>query len=165
MTNKTRSKNIRKKRRNGKNIFWVVLSTYKGNNIPLLFSREPVRRKVLGFKEEFDEDWQWFSVHSQYWPYKNGLKNVVVDKYTPVKVMLELCKDGDECDMYIQRYHDCLFISSHLSSYRCGSDFFSKLHVQVPHNFMISNKLFPEVTEKSGVKGVKIVHYKEEVLK
>ena len=154
---KTRNKNRRHRRRNGMNIFWLVLSTDKGCNRPILFSREPHQHPETTYREWYDDGWKWISWHGTYYPPKDGVKYATPNKYKPIKVKLELCDDNP--DMYIQRYKDCLFISSFISSYRWGGDGFTKLHYEVPHSYRISNKLFPEVTEKSGIVGIKIVPF------
>ena len=158
--NKTKNKNLRKRRRKGKNVFWLVLSTDKYFHHPLLFSGMPHRYPLYNYLEDYDEGWRWISwQHSVYYPKTYSLEGVSVDKYTPIRVKLEIC--DKEPDMYIQRWKDCLFINSRTEMYYTHGIFGKKKHVQVPHDFRISNKLFPEITEKSGIVGVVIVPYEE----
>ena len=155
--NKTRNKNKRKRRRNGKNIFWLVLGTGRFSGVPMLFSREPHQYYKLASFADYVTNWIWFCNHSLYFPKENILERINVDTELPIKVKLELC--DDEPDMYIQRYKDSLFISTYIETYYTYYIFVRKKHVQVTHVNRISNKLFPEVTEKSGIVGVRIVPF------
>ena len=142
-SNKVKNKNQKKRRWSGKNIFWLVMS--KRGPYPILYSRKPY---LVYFNENHE---YWFSVHSECYPNINTAKRLQVDSKTPVPVKLIICNDNP--DMYIQRYKDCLFIKSRLETYYRGV----QKVTEVPHGFRISNKLFPDVTEESGIVGVKIV--------
>lgn len=149
---KTKNKNQKKRRRGGKNIFWLVKN--RRTNELILFSRKPY---LMHVPKEFhcNEDLQWFSVYSECYPNVKVAKRMRVDDETPIMVKLAIC--DNEPDMYIQRYKDCLFINSHLLTYYIGG---KREVTKVPHSFRISNKLFPDVTEESGIVGVKIVSLK-----
>ena len=93
------------------------------------------------------------SIYAECYPPLKVGERIPVDCETPVEVKLIIC--NTEPDMYIQRYKDCLFINSRLETYYIGGDRHRKV-TEVPHSFRISNKLFPDVTEESGIVGVKI---------
>lgn len=145
---KTKNKNQKKRRRSGKNIFWLVKS--RRTNELILFSRKP---HLMEF--HCSGDLQWFSVYSKCYPNIKVAKRIEIDNKTPIMVKLAIC--DNEPDMYIQRYKDCLFINSHLHTFYIGG---RREVTEVPHVFRISNKLFPDVTEKSGIVGIKIVSLK-----
>ena len=82
----------------------------------------------------------------------------------PIPVRLVRTND-ERPDFYIQRYGECLFIATSKTRYWTSvptTNWFKKLfhkyewgeRYMVVHNDMISNKLFPEVTELSGIVGV-----------
>lgn len=144
---KTKNKNRRKRRRSGKNLFWLVRSI-SGNEL-ILYSRKPYLMQLT--KGNFC----WFSVYSECYPGIKVAERMEIDNKTPIMVRLEIC--SHEPDMYIQRYKDCLFINSHTQTYYIGSK--GKV-TEVPHVFRISNKLFPDITEKSGIVGIKIISLK-----
>lgn len=147
---KTKHKNQRKRRRSGKNLFWLVKS--RRTNELILFSRKPYLMQMP--KEyQYKEDCCWFSVYSECHPNIKVAERMEIDDETPIMVRLEIC--NYEPDMYIQRYKDCLFINSHTQTYYIGG---KEKVTEVPHVFRISNKLFPDVTEESGIVGVKIIH-------
>lgn len=148
--NKTKNKNQKKRRRSGKNIFWLVKS--RRTNELILFSRKPCLMQV---PKEFhcNGDLQWFSVYSECYPNMKVAERMEIDDKTPIMVKLVIC--DNEPDMYIQRYKDCLFINRHTQTYYIGG---KEKVTEVPHAFRISNKLFPDVTEESGIVGVKIIH-------
>ena len=141
---KTKNKNQKKRRRSGKNIFWLVKS--RRTNELILFSRKPYLMQMS------NGDIQWFSVYSECYPNVKVAKRMEVDDKSPIMVKLVIC--NHEPDMYIQRYKDCLFISSHIHTYYIGGKIKA---TEVPHIFRISNKLFPDVTEERGIVGIKIV--------
>ncbi len=84
-------------------------------------------------------------------------------------VRLRLCAEGEEPDLFIQRVADNLFIfcttisvgrwkpreGGKIKTAILGKHRFVE-EKEVPHVNRISNKLFPEVTEESGVTGVMI---------
>jgi len=144
---KTKNKNSRKHRRSGKNLFWLVRSIR--TNELILYSRKPYLMQLP--KGNF----YWFSVYSECYPSIKVAERMEIDNKTPIMVRLEIC--NHEPDMYIQRYKDCLFINSHTQTYYIGC---KEKVTEVPHVFRISNKLFPDVTEKSGIVGIKIISLK-----
>ena len=153
-TSKTRRKNLRKRKRGGKNIFWLVMST-RGKEA-ILFARKPYKDTWISkeYIKDYKDAFRWFSIHGEYYPHNRVLERIPVDHLTPVKVKLIIC--GENPDLWIQRYKDCLFVNSHLETYYIGGNRNRKV-TQVYHNFRLSNKLFPDVTEESGIVGVKIV--------
>lgn len=154
---KCRHKNAKKRRRGHRNLFWLVLST-EGAGIVSLFARKPNKEKIPNdeYRKYYTEDFRWGSNHSVYHPNGSVRNRLPVDKLVPTKVRLVICNDNP--DLYMQRYKDCLFVNSHLVTYYIGGDRNRKV-TQVPHTFRLSNKLFPDVTEESGIVGLKIVKY------
>ena len=141
-SSKTKNKNQKKRRRGGKNLFWLVMN--KRGHYPILYSRKP-------YICSYEDQEYWFSVYSESYPNLHAAERLQVDSETPVPVKLIICNDNP--DMYIQRYKDCLFIGSSTQTYYRGG----KKVTEVPHNCWISNKLFQDVTDESGIVGVKIV--------
>ena len=152
----THNKRIR--RRCGKNLFWLVKSTYKCNESPILFSRKPHLVNWPYHQYEYEEQNIWMASHEEYFPKQNILERIPEAKNGPVPVKLIIggCFGENKPDMYIQRYNDNLFISTHTETVYLGGIDGEKV-VRVPHLFRISNKLFPDVTEESGIVGVIIV--------
>ena len=138
---KTRNKNQKKRRRKSKNLFWLV---WRRNGFLVLYSRKP-----------YIYNGDWFSLSSECYPNCEVAKNINVGFLTPVPVKLIIC--ATDPDMYIQRYKDCLFISRYVQTAYIGGRP-DKMIKEVPHGFRISSKLFPDVTEESGIVGVKIVN-------
>lgn len=73
----------------------------------------------------------------------------------PIHVQL-VPTDSKTPDFYVQRYNDCLFIGNRLETHFSPKrrKLFGWKYIKeqrVAHNYMISNKLFPEITEESGI--------------
>lgn len=156
--NKTRKKNERKRIRGERNLFWLVMSTC--GNEPLLFSKRPYREtsfideRILKY---FKEPFEWDSPHGMCVPRNGVLDRLHFDHTLPVKVNLVLCDVVDDNpDLFMQRYKDCLFVSRYVERVFPGGDE-SKVIVRVPHKNRLPGKLFPEVTEESGVVGIRIL--------
>lgn len=150
--------------RSGKNEFWLVDSTRKNVFEPLLYSRKPylIDWSFSELKDDYKDEKIWFSCHSKSYPNKDILERIPEAKVSPVPVKLIIAGDYinngivEKPDMYIQRYNDCLFINTHTETVYEGCDENRKT-VRVPHAYRISNKLFPDIVEESGIVGVKIV--------
>lgn len=154
MANKTKRKNQKKHRRGGKNTFWLVMSTRCME--PLLFARKPYKIPILDpeYEVRYKDGYYWFSRYGEYYPSLNVMNRLQFDHKTPIKVKLAVCNENP--DLYIQRWNDCLFVSNKLERSFIGG-YMDRELIRVSHNLMLSNKLFPEVTEESGIVGVKIV--------
>lgn len=138
-----KDKHKRKKTRGERNLFWLVKSTEY--NILLLFNRKPYKRRVSWWKRlfyDYKEDFVWESVHGCSYLHVDQFPSI--SRLCPIPVHLIIIKDDMEADMFIQRIKDNLFIDNSKTSLK-------------RHYFRISNKLFPEITEKSGVVKVKLV--------
>ncbi len=150
----TKKHNKRKRNRGSKNLFWLVKSTLKGSRQLILYNRKPYRLDISYSKyadEHYDRE-IWFSVHSE-----SYLGNNVIDKFSdithetpqPVKLLI----DDFDPDMFIQRKKDNLFISSRTMKITKGT---GEEVIELSYPTRISNKLFPGITEKDGITGVKI---------
>lgn len=166
---KTQSKNAKKHRRSSKNLFWLARDRRKGVKCLILFHRKPSLHTY--FSEQWRDDYVdgkwWESWHDYY--HLDGKE--VMDRFSdidydtepvPVKLILAgiKCWDGvnEVPDLYIQRYRDCLFIGKkYYRSWIGGNK--KRECINIPHAVRISNKLFPDLTEESGIVGVKIVPY------
>lgn len=152
-SSKTKHKNAKKHRRGGRNIFWLVRSTR--TNELLLFSRKPVVEKAPEkWKDCYKNEVYWSSSYSEYYPNNQVGERIRVDHIIPIPVKLIICNDNP--DMYIQRCKDCLFICSRLETCYIGGNRDRKV-TRVPHSQRISNRLFLDVTEESGIVGIKII--------
>lgn len=145
---KTKSHNRRLHNRGGKNVFWLAVNTYKHINEPVLFSRKPT-------SETISTGTDWHASHSKYYPNRTVLDRLNIDPHDktifPLKVRLETTTDPHP-DLYIQRLRNHIFIASYTITF-----FHNAWKTEVPHNSMLSQKLFPEITEESGIKGIKIL--------
>lgn len=150
MVMKTKRKNAKKRKRGANNLFWLVMDTEYRR--PVLFARKPYKHTWAGVKNL--DGFRWFSIHGRFYLSDKVLDRIPADHLNPVKVKLIICNETP--DLWIQRYKDCLFANSYLVTYYIGGDRKRKV-TQVPHSFRLSNKLFPDVTEESGIVGVKIV--------
>lgn len=99
----------------------------------------------------------WYSIHG-----RCGLSKATAERFSDIKsssapVAVRLVRtDSDTPDFYVQRYRDCLFISERLYTTLVPRKrkFFGYKWIEteeVPHCYRISNKLFPEITEESGI--------------
>lgn len=165
---KTQSKNARHRRRSGKNLFWLARDR-RGSKYLILYHRKPTLRDyfVANYRHEFVDGKWWESFHETHHLHTKSILERFSDidydtEPVPVKLILMgiKCWDGveEKPDMYIQRYRDCLFIYTNYYESWIGGDKKRKC-LNVPHNMRISNKLFPDITEESGIVGVKIVPY------
>lgn len=150
--------NIRYKRRAYKNLFWLVRHTLRGSRSLILYNREPQKLdwSRSEYADEYNEKFIWISSHDQsYLGAKSYSKFSDVTWRKPIKVRLVLSHDSDP-DMYIQRVGENLFIDCMIMEYsKWGGNDYYKVK-EIKHCFRISNKLFPEVTEKMGIVSVKI---------
>ena len=81
-------------------------------------------------------------------------------KYNTEPIPVHLVLTDENPDIYIQRVGENLYIGEletveKYSKHLIGMLFRVKKITQVEHVFRISPKLFPEITEKDGYKGVK----------
>lgn len=166
---KTQSKNAKKHRRRGRNLFWVARDRHKGSKCLIVYTRKPTLYNY--FSEQWRDDYvdgKWWETWDNYFHVprlnlREPFSDIEYDtEPVPVKLILMgvKCWDGveEKPDMYIQRYRDCLFIDINYYESWIGGNKKRKC-LNVPHNMRISNKLFPDITEESGIVGVKIVPY------
>lgn len=147
--------NRRKKRRAGRNLFYLVRSTEKVSNpLLILCSRKPHKDKVWDeFADKYYDGLRWRSVYGMCYPKIN--RDEIKYNTEPIPVRLVLTKENP--DIYIQRVGENLYIGE-LETYEKHYKLFGvKKITQVKHVFRISPKLFPKIKERNGYKGVKIV--------
>lgn len=112
----------------------------------------------------------WYSTHDHCYLSKTTAERFSDIKSSSAPVAVRLVRtDSDTPDFYVQRYLDCLFINNRLDKVLVPRKrkFFGYKWVEVeevPHVYRISNKLFPEITEKSGIVKFNIERLKEEQL-
>ena len=152
--------NRRKKRRAGRNLFYLVRSTEKVSNPSLILcSRKPHKDKVWDeVADKYYDGLRWRSVYGMCYPKIN--RDEIKYNTDPVPVRLVLTKENP--DMYIQRVGENLYIYDRLETVeKCHSIlwlwYWTEKIQQVPHHFRISPKLFPKIKERDSYKGVKIV--------
>jgi hypothetical protein len=127
-----------------------------------MYCRKPYKEKVFDeYREYYEFDWRWWSsCHDDHYPNNDsGLLDRItgLSKTEPIRVKL-IIYSGEKPDFYIQRVGENLYMSSHLSVYYIGGNRNRKV-VEVPHGCRISNKLFPDVVDESGIVGVRIVKF------
>ena len=151
------------------NVFWVVKSTLKaGKERWILFNGTPVKIPHRSTHCSYHENKIWTSSHGFCYLKEEIQKfNDIGYDSEPLKVRLEITQDENP-DLYMQRYGSCLFISNHVERYWHAVKEDNKIKKifrkykwiedsRVPHVKMISNKLFPEITEETGVVKINIV--------
>lgn len=145
-----KSHNYRKRRRAGRNLFYLVRSTEKVSNPSLILcNRKPHKDKVWDkYADKYYDGLRWISVYGMCYLRIN--KDEIKYNTEPMPVRLVLTDENP--DIYIQRVGENFYIGE-LETFLFGV----KKITQVKHVFRISPKLFPEITEKDGYKGVKIV--------
>lgn len=161
----TDKKNARKRHRGAKNLFYLTLSRRIQCHVPLLFRTKPYLEDLGNWEyaDDYIDGKIWESFHSYHFP-KGNLKErfpeLSYKDVIPVKLILmgTKCWDGveEKPDLYIQRVRDNLYIDNHYYTSYIGGNYDRKC-LSVAHGTRISNKLFPDVTEESGIVGVKIV--------
>ena len=153
-----KSHNYRKKRRAGRNLFYLVRSTEKvSNSCLILCNRKPHKDKVWDkYADKYYDGLDWRSVYGMCYP-KIDRDEIKYDT-EPIPVRLVLTDENP--DIYIQRVGENLYIGELETFEKYRVLFGVKKITQVKHVFRISPKLFPEITEKDGYKGVKIVPIK-----
>lgn len=150
--------NKRKINRKYKNLFWLTRSTSISMEL-ILYNRKPYREKLpldYEYAKFYHDSSRWFSIHDQSYPRESTMKRFSWITYNDL-VPVELVIDNDNPDMLIQRRGNNLFISSGTVKYIKGG----KEVVDLRYPSRISSKLFPEVTEESGIVGVRIYEKKE----
>jgi hypothetical protein len=153
--------NKRKKNRGYKNLFWLVKNTIIGSRELILYNRKPYKEKLPPddkYAEHYHDKSRWYSLHDQSYPGKSTIERfswIGPNDIIPVELVI----DNDNPDMLIQRKKDNLFISSGTTKYIKMVSREEIIELRYPSR--ISPKLFPEVTEESGIVGVKIYEKKE----
>jgi hypothetical protein len=126
-----------------------------GSKSLLLFNRKPYKYKISFSKyaDQYKDKSMWFSIHGETY-----LRNNAVDKFpnasqdNSIPVRLLIVSGEDNPDLLIQRIKNNLFISEGTVKYvERGKEV---IELRCPTR--ISNKLFPEITEKDGIVGVMI---------
>ena len=161
------------KRKKGIETFYLVRDTLQVK-VPdyILFNNEPSLYEIHGdgwYKDHSYKGSRWYSAHGDCYLNRDKCGKFSDVKFEPVMVRLRACNDGEEPDMFIQRVADNLYISCKTITVgrwkpRDGGKFKTAIlgkrmfveENEVPHLNRISNKLFPEVTEESGIVGVVI---------
>ena len=150
----THRHNQRKRKRGYKNLFWLVRDTRIGSTQLILYNRKPYKIK-LGSKYDYlySDELRWFSCYD-----KTFLKNNAINKFNithndivPVKLIL----DNNNPDLLIRKKKDNLFISSEVTELVKYKSKEKIIELRYPSR--ISPKLFPEITEESGIFGVRII--------
>ena len=141
------------------NIFWLVRGTEIVYRPELMvYNKKPKKIKYFlpEYQHEYDGGLFWHSYHGYVClndRYDKRFSDIT--RYDdPVAVTLVI--DNENPDFYIQRYKDCLFISNRKSTcirFKNGKDVREEY---VAHDNRISNKLFPDITEDSGIVGVRL---------
>lgn len=152
-----KSHNYRKKRRAERNLFYLVRSTEKVSNpLLILCNRKPHKDKVwVKYADKYYDGLSWRSVYGMCYLKIN--RDEIKYDTEPIPVRLVLTNENP--DTYIQRVGENLYIGEleKFDKYRRLMFRVKKKVIQVKHVFRISPKLFPEITEKDGYRGVKIV--------
>lgn len=153
--------NRRKKRRAGRNLFYLVRSTEKVLNPWLILcSRKPHKDKVWDkFADKYYDGLDWRSVYGMCYPKMRDEFSWIKYNTEPIPVRLVLTNENP--DIYIQRVGENFYIGEletveKYYKHLIGMLFGVKKITQVKHVFRISPKLFPEIKERDGYKGVKI---------
>jgi hypothetical protein len=154
----TKKHNQRKRKRGKKNLFWLVRSTLIGSTQLMLYNRKPYKLDISYDPElsnYYKDKLVWFSVHGESYLNKNAIGKfpITQDESIPVKLII----DKDNPDLLIQRIKNNLFISDGTVEYiERGKEV-----IKLRYPSRISSKLFPEITEESGIVGVRINEKKE----
>lgn len=142
-----------------KNLFWIVRETFKAYRPELIiFNKKPtlIDDSIPEHADIYQSGKFWYSIHgSIFMDDKFDKRFSDITWYSdPIPVKLIIVSDNP--DFYIQRYKDCLFIDRRISTCICfrNGKYVNKKYVK--HEFRISNKLFPDITEESGIIGVKV---------
>ena len=152
--------NKRKKNRGYKNLFWLVKNTIIGSRELILYNRKPYKEKLspdYEYAEHYHDKSRWYSLHDQSYPGKSTIERFPEIDHNSL-VPVELVIDNNNPDLLIQRKKDNLFISGYTVRMIKGT---GEEVIELGYPSRISPKLFPEVTEESGIVGVKIYEKKE----
>ena len=149
------------------NKFWIVNARVQSDkDVWSLFNGKPALcdSYLSGWKDKKF----WSSRHDHLTLYGiNSFKDIGPDT-EPVPVRLVLADELSRPDVYVQREKDNLYLHWRLETFkhyvrrfksRWMPWFWNYREVEVtrvPHDFRISNKLFPEITEESGIVGMDI---------
>ncbi len=144
-----------------KNLFWVVRETTKVCEPDLIvFNKKPTLIDVNYIAPEYADFYQdgksWYSNHGSLFMDNKRDKRFSDITWNSDPIPVKLIIVSDNPDFYIQRYKDCLFIDRRISICICFRNGKYVNEKYVEHNFRISNKLFPNITEESGIIGVKV---------
>ena len=142
-----------------KNLVWIVRETYKACRPELIvFNKKPtlIDDSIPEHADIYQSGKWWYSIHGCiFYDDKFDKRFSDITWYSdPIPVKLIIVSDNP--DFYIQRYKDCLFMDQRISTCICfrNGKYVNKKYVK--HEFRISNKLFPDITEESGIIGVKL---------
>jgi hypothetical protein len=155
----TKKHNQRKRKRGEKNLFWLTRSTLIGSRELRLYNRKPYKLdySYAETSEYYYDKVRWFSCHDVSFPREN-----LGDRFPGIDhnflIPIELTIDNENPDMLIQRKKDNLFIASSTIEVIKGT---GEEIQELRYPSRISPKLFPEVTEESGIIGVRINEKKE----
>ena len=132
------------------NKFWITKSLSERSSEYEIHNSIPSRCSYKELK-------YWSGRHSHSYLGQQSMEKVsdITRETEPVPVRL-VHTDSETPDFYVQRYKDCLFINNRLEKYFSPRKrkLFGWKYVEmerVPHIYMISNKLFPEITVESGI--------------
>ena len=141
------------------NLFWVVRETLKAY-IPelIVFNKKPILidNPIPEYADVCQCGKVWYSPHGSIRMYNKHDKSFSDITWDSGPVPAKLIIVIDNPDFYIQRYKDCLFIDRRISTRICFRNGKYVNEKYVRHVFRISNKLFPDITEESGIIGVKV---------
>lgn len=149
----TKKHNQRKRKRSEKNLFWLVRSTLIGSQQLELYNRKPYKidYSYSEISKRYHDGSVWSSYHGMSYPKKD-----LIDRFPDIDhnslIPVKLVINRDNPDMLIQRIKSNLFISEGTVKYiKRGKEV---MELRCPTR--ISPKLFPEITEESGIIGVRI---------
>ena len=151
------------------NKFWIVNARVQGNdNVWKIYNGKPSLYEISYGSFGFLKDNKyWYSIHDSLTLCGVTFPDIGPDT-EPVPVRLVLTDELSRPDLFIQREKDNLYMHWRTETFkhyvrrlksRWVPWFWNYKEVEVtrvPHDFRISNKLFPEITEESGIVGMDI---------
>ena len=154
----TQKHNQRKRDRGKRNLFWLVKSTLVGSEQLILYNRKPYKINIAYSKYAINyyDKLKWFSGHSEYYVNGGSYNKDLANKFNITHndlIPVRLVRCDYKPNLFIKRKKENLFISNETIKIVRGTGE-EILELQAPSR--ISPKLFPEVTEKSGIVGVVI---------
>lgn len=152
----TKKHNQRKRDRGKRNLFWLVKSTLVGSKQLILYNRKPYKIDISysRYAINYYDKLEWFSGHSESYVNSESHNKDLIDKF-PIThndlIPVRLVKCDSNPNLFIKRKNGNLFMSNGTIVVIRGTGE-EILELQAPSR--ISPKLFPEVTEESGIVGV-----------